>query len=62
MPLPTQPLMDMGQVVELLNVSSKMITVLVKSGDLKALNIRGQYRFRVEDVERFIEKGSQNQK
>ena len=50
------------QVAEYLQVTEKTIYTLVQEGDLPAFKVRGQWRFKEEDLEKWIEENKKNLK
>ena len=51
-------LLNVYEVARYLGVSTKTVYRLVSRGDLKALTVGRLWRFRPEDVERFVERAS----
>jgi excisionase family DNA binding protein len=50
------------QVAEYLQVTEKTIYTLVQEGNIPAFKVRGQWRFKREDIERWIEENKENSK
>ena len=50
------------QVAEYLQVTEKTIYTLVQEGNLPAFKVRGQWRFKNEDIEKWIEENKENLK
>ncbi len=50
------------QVAEYLQVTEKTIYTLVQEGNIPAFKVRGQWRFKREDIERWIEENKESSK
>jgi excisionase family DNA binding protein len=50
------------QVAEYLQVTEKTIYTLVQEVNIPAFKVRGQWRFKREDIERWIEENKENSK
>jgi len=50
------------QIAEYLQVNEKTIYTLVREGDLPAFKVRGQWRFKKEDIENWIEENKESLK
>jgi excisionase family DNA binding protein len=53
--LPTDEILTLKEVAELLKVAEKTVYTMAQERDLPSFKVRGQWRFRREDINRWIE-------
>lgn len=53
--IPKTPLLSLKQAAAYLNVSTRTLMRRINSGEMTFVKVFGQYRFKIEDLEKFIE-------
>jgi len=51
----TDPILTLPEVAVLLKVAEKTVYTMAQSGQIPAFKVRGQWRFKHEDIERWID-------
>ena len=51
----TDPILTLPEVAVLLRVAEKTVYTMAQSGQIPAFKVRGQWRFKHEDIERWID-------
>lgn len=52
----TDPILTLPEVAELLKVAEKTVYTMAQKHELPAFKVRGQWRFRRDDIDAWIEK------
>ena len=55
LPVPHAEILTLKEVADLLRVAEKTVYTMAQSGDLPAFKVRGQWRFRRDDIDRWID-------
>jgi len=53
--VPHAEILTLKEVADLLRVAEKTVYTMAQSGDLPAFKVRGQWRFRRDDIDRWID-------
>jgi excisionase family DNA binding protein len=51
----TDPILTLPEVAALLKVAEKTVYTMAQSGQIPAFKVRGQWRFKHDDIERWID-------
>ena len=51
----TDPILTLPEVAVLLKVAEKTVYTMAQSGQIPAFKVRGQWRFKHDDIERWID-------
>jgi excisionase family DNA binding protein len=51
-----EKLLDAKEVAEILKIHWRTVTRMVERGELPAYEVAGQYRFRREDIDKYLER------
>jgi excisionase family DNA binding protein len=57
--VPTAEILTLKEVADLLRVAEKTVYTMAQRKDLPAFKVRGQWRFRRDDIDRWIDQQTQ---
>jgi excisionase family DNA binding protein len=62
LPVPDTEILTLKEVADLLRVAEKTVYTMAQTKDLPAFKVRGQWRFRREDINRWIDEQTERKK
>lgn len=58
--MPNDEILTLKEVAQLLKVAEKTVYTMAQNKELPAFKVRGQWRFRREDIDRWIDQQTEN--